>query len=118
METASSVTSGQIASLNNVRSVDFVSVYANNAAFMLSFFDFSMTLGEVVSVEDGVGTVEQKVRVVMSLAHAKLFATLLVSQIQQYEQRFGVIALPPLENLQPEIQQILPDISGETPKEG
>lgn len=109
------VTAERVTELVNLKSPNFVSVYSNNVAYALNFFDLSMIFGEMQSVDNGKGIVEQTVRIVMSLPHAKIFGTLLLSQIQQYEEKFGVIALPPLDNLPPELQQILRNSGVEMP---
>jgi len=108
LETHGSPTPVKLAQLQNVKTSDFKVVYCNNVAFMNSFFDLAMTMGEIVNVDDqGVGTVEQSVRVVMSMPHAKVFMMVLLQQIQQYEQRFGLVPLPPMENLPAEMQEII-----------
>lgn len=112
------VTTGQVTGITNKQSEDFVSTYANNVAFTLNFFDIAMTFGELVNFEEGIATVEQKVRVVMSMAHAKLYALLMINQIQQYEQRFGPIPLPPMEGLTPEIQAVIRSTAPAAPNEG
>ena len=88
-----------IVTINNVKAPNYVSVYSNNVAFSLNFFDLSMTFGEMSGVENGIGQVDQSVRVVMSTAHAKLFALLLMSNVNQYEKQFGQISLPPADSL-------------------
>ena len=81
----------------NIKLPDFKSVYANNVTFSTGPFDFSMTFGDIVEVDQPTltATVEQRVRVVMSPLHARIFALGLVAQIRAYEQNFGKIVIPP-----------------------
>lgn len=114
MPTNVSVTEGQVSQIVNQQVPGFVSVYSNNVAFALNFFDLAMVFGEMVAFDPGgVTTVEQRARVVMSLPHAKLFAMLLLHQIEQYEARFGAISLPPLEGLPREFQEFLKKTAAE-----
>jgi hypothetical protein len=114
-----SVAKGQISEIVNQQTSNFVSVYSNNVAFTLNFFDLAMIFGEMVAFNPGgAATVEQKARVVMSLPHAKLFSMLLLHQIQQYESRFGIVPLPPLEGLAPELQEFLKQASAAGVSEG
>jgi hypothetical protein len=83
----------------NTRASDFRSVYSNNANFNTTLFDFSIIFGEVIEASQidersGTVTVEQKVKIIMSPLHAKIFIGTLVGQLQAYEQRFGEIKIP------------------------
>lgn len=89
--------------INNVPSTDFVSVYANNLAVSTNFFDVSLIFGEMKGIDDNTLTVEQKVKVVMPPTHAKLVSLLLLQQLQQYQEKFGHITLPP-EVVTPELK--------------
>lgn len=95
--------------INNVQSSDFHSVYSNNVSIIMSFFDLYMTFGEVrnLNPEDGMLTVDQKVRVALAVTHAKVLFLALAQQIQQYEAKFGQIHLPD-EVLTPELKAFLP----------
>jgi hypothetical protein len=85
--------------LRNVKSPDFRTIYTNNAAFAISLFEFSITFGEISEVEETaqgrIGIVNQSLRVVMSHLHAKLLLIALAQQLQNYEQRFGEVVIPP-----------------------
>jgi len=98
--------------IQNVPSPHYTSVYANNVALALNFFDLSMVFGEMVDIKETVLTVEQKVRVTMPPSHAKLFLLLLKLQIEQYEEKFGQIVLPP-DVVQPELRRILREETNE-----
>jgi hypothetical protein len=81
---------------NNVKSPDFRSVYANNTAFQMNAFDISLIFGEILEANEqtSIATVEQRVRIVMSPLHAKLFSLVMLQNIQTYEGRFGEIRVP------------------------
>jgi hypothetical protein len=85
-----------ILQFNNVKSSDFRSIYTNNTAFQLNAFDIGIIFGEIVEANEqtSVATVEQRVRIVMSPLHAKIFALVMLQNIQNYESRFGEIKLP------------------------
>jgi hypothetical protein len=53
----------------------------------------------MMGMENGVATIEQSVRVTMTLAHAKLLAFLIMNQVGQYEQQFGKVELPPQDSM-------------------
>src|SRR5271157_1489272 len=78
----------------NIKLPDFRSVYANNTAFNVSTFDFSMTFGEIVGLLDGRLTVEQHTKVTMSPLHVKVSLQVLAQQVAQFEQQFGEIKIP------------------------
>ena len=76
------------------RSPQFLSVYSNHTAFNTSAFDFGMTFGEITPDEKGQLGIEQKVRVVMSPLHAKIFAAIVMNNVRNYEAQFGEIKVP------------------------
>jgi len=82
----------------NVKAPDFRTVYSNNASFGTTLFDITITFGDIVDVEmsaEGLlAVVNQSTRVVMSPVHAKIFALVFAKQVQEYEQKFGPIAIP------------------------
>jgi hypothetical protein len=92
--------------IKNIQNPHYVSVYANNVAMALNFFDLSMIFGEMVEATEEILVVDQKVRVTMPPSHAKLLLLLLMQQLQQYEEKFGQIVIPP-EVLQPSQRRIL-----------
>src|SRR5690348_12869371 len=76
----------------SVRAEGFTSVYANSAQLQMSAFDVKITFGEVASET----TIEQKVFVILSLHHAKVFAQMLSDNLRNYEQQVGELKLPDL----------------------
>jgi hypothetical protein len=77
------------------KAADFRSIYANNAVFEVSVFDIRITFGESSKgSSDEPMEVEQKVSILMSPQHAKLFAQLLLSNVEGYEKQIAPIALP------------------------
>ena len=76
------------------RASDFRSIYSNNTAFNTSAFDFAMTFGEILDAGGGHLYVEQRVRVVMSPLHAKIFAAIFMNNVHNYEAQFGEIKVP------------------------
>lgn len=80
----------------NVKSTDFRSVYSNNASFQVGIFDFNMFFGEVTGLdqENQTVTVEQRVKVIMSLLHAKIFVLTATQQLRAFEKQWGEIKIP------------------------
>jgi|SRR5271157_1204635 len=79
---------------NVKRASDFRSIYSNHTTFTTSAFDFVMTFGEISESAEGELSVEQKVRVIMSPLHAKIFAAIVGNNVQNFEARFGEIKIP------------------------
>jgi hypothetical protein len=80
--------------LVNRRAPDFHAIYTNNSKFSVSPFDFSVILNEVTESEKGEVYVEQKARIIMPPLHAKLFALVLIQNVQNFEKEFGEITIP------------------------
>lgn len=80
------------------RSEDFLSIYSNNAQLQMSSFDARMIFGEA-SLDDEGTLIQQKVSVVMSLEHLKVFTKILTDHVQKYEAQVGEIKLPPKEEV-------------------
>ena len=76
------------------KAADFHALYANNANFSVTAFDFSVDFGQVSGVENGIPIVEQHVRILMSPLHAKVFAIFMAQNVESYEKKFGELALP------------------------
>jgi hypothetical protein len=76
------------------KSEDFKSIYSNNVQFTFSPWDVIFVFGENQSLKDNILLVEQKMKVVMSPQHAKVFAQVLAEQVAKYEQTFGTIQIP------------------------
>lgn len=92
--------------IRNIRSSDFQTLYSNNVAMLSGFFDTNIMFGEVQGIEDGDLVVEQKLKVIMSPAQAKIFCVLLWQQIRGYEDRFGSLEVGP-EMVPPELVPFL-----------
>ncbi|HEV2960452.1 MAG TPA: DUF3467 domain-containing protein [Candidatus Angelobacter sp.] len=71
----------------------FIRVYSNNAAFVVTPFDFMIIFGEVNRSPDKT-FVEQTVAVTMSPQHAKALAVVLLNNVREYEKNVGKIVLP------------------------
>jgi hypothetical protein len=96
----------QVQKLDPHPSPQYVSVYANNVQVTTNFFDTALIFSEALGIQDGVVSVEQKVRVVLSLPQMKLFALSLLQQIDGFEKRFSPIQLS-AEVIPPELQGYL-----------
>ena len=79
-----------------VKTPEYRRFYANNVSFATGVFDFNLTFGHIVEVDNAreTGTIEQKATVSMSPLHAKLFAVMFSQQIKGYEATFGEIRIP------------------------
>ena len=74
----------------------FSSFYCNNVAYATNALDFVLILGEIIDVDGSTVTVEQRARVTMAPAQARVLRGLLDFQIKQYEENMGhPIELPP-----------------------
>lgn len=78
------------------RNPAYRSIYANQAQFASTAFDFSVTLGEIVDVAaDGSRIkVEQQAKFIMSPLHFKIFVATAAANIKNYEEKFGKISVP------------------------
>jgi len=74
------------------------SIYANNAEINVTTWDFRFRFGEIETLSPQAITVAERVRVVMSPQHAKVFSRVLAENIAKYEQAFGEIAVEGLED--------------------
>ncbi len=81
--------------MNNVPTSDFFTYYANNVSMLMSYFDLAILFGEVERSENGELTVMQRMRVLMTPSHAKIFSWVLMHQVREWEKRFGDIVVPP-----------------------
>ena len=98
--------------IRNIPFHNFLSTYANNVAVQSNFFDVSMTFGEMLSQDEGVLTVEQRVKVTMTWAHAKIYLATLVDQLEKYENTFGPVSIP-AQAFPPEVLKMLRGFSNE-----
>jgi len=78
----------------NTLAQDFATYYANNAAFGISAFDFSVIFGEITGVQDDKTLVLQRAKVIMSPLHAKLFSRIMAANVKKFEETFGEIKVP------------------------
>jgi hypothetical protein len=83
----------QVESIKATVSPQYASVYANNVAVTSNFFDTSMVFSEMLGIQDGALSLEQRVRVVMALSQVKILAWTLLQQVGAYEKEFGKIRL-------------------------
>ena len=79
---------------NWTTSPQFASIYSNNVTITTSYFDTALVFCESTGLTGSAINAERKVRVVMTPSQVKILAMSLFSNIKQYEDRFGVIALP------------------------
>jgi Protein of unknown function (DUF3467) len=70
------------------------SVYANSARLNISLWDFKFSFGEVEEITPDVMRVSEKVRVLMSPQHAKVFLQVFQQNLKRYEDKFGEIKVP------------------------
>lgn len=69
--------------------------YANNVSFRTTFWDFTMDFGQVVEMSEERVIAQDVATVIMAPQHARVFAEVLMTHIQAYEQQFGPIPRPP-----------------------
>ncbi len=85
-----------VSDLKHHRGADFKQVYTNSATMGLSFFDVSITFGEIVPAGD-VNTapqIEDRVSVTMSWEHLKALGDAISGVLGNYEQSQGAIRTP------------------------
>jgi hypothetical protein len=73
---------------------DYKAVYSNNVNLTLTPFDFVFVFGENQSVKDNILIADIHTKVTMSPQHAKVFAQLLIENVNKWEQTFGPIVTP------------------------
>jgi hypothetical protein len=79
------------------RTEGFTRIYANNATLAATFFDMSITFGEVMIEANSSPSIEQRLAVTMSMEHAKALAVAMLEHLASYEKANGVIrAAPPM----------------------
>jgi len=77
-------------------STDFKSIYVNFAQTAAGPTDISIGVGEALPTETGIPDIEIKARLVMAPLQAKIMLALIYQVVQQYEQQFGKIVVPPV----------------------
>lgn len=71
-------------------------IYANHAQFYVSNWDFSFDLGTLLpQVKASKPKIKIDARIIMSPAHAKQFALMLMDNVTKYEKTFGKINVAP-----------------------
>lgn len=90
---------GQAADQIRVPAEDYTRIYANNFVLAVSNWDAALTFGEIVGEKDGKPVIEEKVKVTMSMPHAKAIHQLLGVHLALYEQVAGEIKIPDLAKL-------------------
>jgi hypothetical protein len=70
------------------------SIYANSARLHISLWDFKFSFGEVEDISSETMRVSEKVRVLMSPQHAKVFLQVFQENLKRYEDKFGEIKIP------------------------
>jgi hypothetical protein len=79
-----------------ITSPEFRHLYVNFVQASFTPFDVSLMMGEVMGFDDkGQQVINQKARVVMSAAEAKVLMYVLANTVRQWETAFGKITMPP-----------------------
>ena len=82
----------------NVKSPEFVSVYANDVQVQTSPWDVRLILGEIADLgtaDDRIVTINQLAELRISPQLAKRMTMMMIEQLKTYEERFGQIPGPP-----------------------
>ena len=74
---------------------NMVRIYANSASFGITFFDVSITFGQIVALDPGSMHIENRATVTMSLEHTMALADSLQRIISDYEKAQGPIRKTP-----------------------
>lgn len=76
------------------RTAGYSATYAENVNVELSLFDFRITVGEIVEVTEDRAVFEDRLSIILSPPHAKVFTALMATNLKKYEAEFGEIKLP------------------------
>ncbi|SRR6266536_3906110 len=79
---------------NYTKAPGFFTTYANSARMMIGLWDFKFTFGEVENADANEIRVSEKMGVIMSPQHAKMFLQVFEKNLKRYEEQFGEIKLP------------------------
>jgi Protein of unknown function (DUF3467) len=74
---------------------DFFTLYCNSVRMTIGLWDFRFNIGEVEEANEEVIRVSEKLSIVMSPQHAKMFLQVFQTNLGRYEEKFGEIKLPP-----------------------
>lgn len=78
-----------------VEESDVQFVYTNAVTIGSSYFDFQLNFGkQIIDGSKRSVTVKDVSRIIMSPQHAKILVTLLKKQVDEYENKFGVMRPP------------------------
>lgn len=89
-----------VTEMEHRRGGSFSHIYCNTASFSITFFDFSITFGEITSDNPDEMHIEDRARVTMSLEHAQALLVALQHQLTSYEKKYGATRkVPPVEEI-------------------
>ncbi len=69
------------------RGEDFVTDYSNTIHIRITPYDFAITFGQIVEVDEEKISIDDRVRIMMSPQHAMSFCKVLEGQIEEYLRR-------------------------------
>jgi hypothetical protein len=69
--------------------------YANNIHYGFTAGDMRLVFGELIDMQKGKATVEQRAQITFSWLTAKVISTMLKALIEEHEKLFGPINVPP-----------------------
>jgi hypothetical protein len=69
--------------------------YANNIQYGFTAGDMRLVFGELIDMQKGKATVEQRAQITFSWLTAKVIATILDALIKEHEKTIGPINVPP-----------------------
>jgi len=79
---------------NYQKSPDFFTTYSNSVRMTVGLWDFKFAFGEVENADANEIRVNEKLGVIMSPQHAKMFLQVFERNVKRYEEQFGEIKLP------------------------
>ena len=82
-------------SVEFVHGPQYSSFYCNNVSFNVNVLDFVMLFGETIEATQERAVIEQRARITMNPTQAKVFAFLLLKNVEGYERLNGTIQIPP-----------------------
>jgi hypothetical protein len=68
--------------------------YANNLHYGFTVGDMRLVFGEVIGIEKGKATIEQRAQITLSWITAKVLSTMLTAILEEHEKSFGPINVP------------------------
>ena len=76
------------------KSDSFFTTYANSTRMTVGLWDFKFAFGEVENADSSEIKVSEKMAIIMSPQHAKMFLQIFEKNLRRYEEQFGEIKLP------------------------